>query len=49
MYPGTRACHDANVRHYAAYLRVSEPLSAFSDAQIEDIIKYIRSLKPRQG
>ncbi len=23
--------------------------SAFSDAQIEDIIKYIRSLKPRQG
>ena len=33
MYPCTRACHDANVRPYAAYLRVYEPLSAFSDAE----------------
>jgi hypothetical protein len=33
MYRGTRACHDANVRPYAAYLRVYEPLSAFSDAE----------------
>ena len=23
--------------------------AAFSDAQIDDIIKYIRSLKPREG
>jgi len=33
MYPAARPCHDSNVRPYAAYLRVYEPLSAFSDAE----------------
>jgi hypothetical protein len=50
MYPGTRACHDANVRPYAAYLRVYEPLSAFSDAEGRYWAEYAASAqRPRRA
>ena len=47
--PRTRACHDANVRPYAAYLRVYEPLSAFSDAEGRYWSEYAASaVRPRR-
>ena len=50
MYPGTRACHDANVRPYAAYLRVYEPLSAFSEAEGRYWAEYAASAqRPRRA
>jgi hypothetical protein len=50
MYPGTRPCHDSNVRPYAAYLRVYEPLSAFSDAEGQYWSKYAASVqRPRRA
>jgi len=50
MYPGTRACHDSNVRPYAAYLRVYEPLSAFSDAEGQYWSEYAASAqRPRRA
>ena len=50
MYRGTRACHDANVRPYAAYLRVYEPLSAFSDAEGRYWAEYAASAaRPRRA
>ncbi len=50
MYRGTRACHDANVRPYAAYLRVYEPLSAFSDAEGRYWAQYAASAaRPRRA
>jgi hypothetical protein len=50
MYPRTRACHDANVRPYAAYLRVYEPLSAFSDAEGRYWSEYAASARrPRRA
>ena len=50
MYRGTRACHDANVRPYAAYLRVYEPLSAFSDAEGRYWAEYAASAaRPRRS
>ncbi len=50
MYRGTRACHDANVRPYAAYLRVYEPLSAFSDAEGRYWAEYAASaVRPRRA
>ncbi len=49
MYRVTRACHDANVRPYAAYLRVYEPLSAFSDAEGRYWAEYAASaVRPRR-
>ena len=50
MYRGTHACHDANVRPYAAYLRVYEPLSAFSDAEGRYWAEYAASTaRPRRA
>jgi hypothetical protein len=50
MYRATRACHDANVRPYAAYLRVYEPLSAFSDAEGRYWAQYAASAqRPRRA
>jgi hypothetical protein len=50
MYPAPGACHDANVRPYAAYLRVYEPLSAFSDAEGRYWAEYARSAqRPRRA
>jgi hypothetical protein len=50
MYPRTRACHDSNVRPYAAYLRVYEPLSAFSDAEGRYWSEYAASARhPRRA
>ncbi|MCW2910344.1 MAG: hypothetical protein JWL68_5133 [Actinomycetia bacterium] len=50
MYPGTPPCHDANVRPYAAYLRVYEPLSAFSDAEGRYWAEYAASAqRPRRA
>jgi hypothetical protein len=50
MYPATGACHDANVRPYAAYLRVYEPLSAFSDAEGRYWAEYAASAqRPRRA
>jgi hypothetical protein len=50
MYPATRACHDANVRPYAAYLRVYEPLSAFSDTEGRYWAEYAGSAqRPRRA
>ncbi len=50
MYRGSRACHDANVRPYAAYLRVYEPLSAFSDAEGRYWAQYAASAaRPRRA
>ena len=50
MYPGTPPCHDANVRPYAAYLRVYEPLSAFSDAEGRYWSEYAASAaRPRRA
>src|SRR5258706_12702584 len=50
MYPATRACHDANVRPYAAYLRVYEPLSAFSEAEGRYWAEYAASVqRPRRA
>jgi hypothetical protein len=50
MYRVTRACHDANVRPYAAYLRVYEPLSAFSDAEGWYWAEYAASaVRPRRA
>ncbi len=50
MYRVTRACHDANVRPYAAYLRVYEPLSAFSDAEGRYWAEYAASaVRPRRA
>ena len=50
MYPATRACHDANVRPYAAYLRVYEPLSAFSDTEGRYWAEYAASAqRPRRA
>jgi hypothetical protein len=50
MYPGTRPCHDSNVRPYAAYLRVYEPLSAFSDAEGRYWSEYAASVqRPRRA
>jgi hypothetical protein len=50
MYRSTRPCHDANVRPYAAYLRVYEPLSAFSDAEGRYWAEYAASLqRPRRA
>ncbi len=50
MYRGTRACHDANVRPYAAYLRVYEPLSAFGDAERRYWAEYAASVqRPRRA
>ena len=50
MYRGSRACHDANVRPYAAYLRVYEPLSAFSEAEGRYWAQYAASAaRPRRA
>jgi hypothetical protein len=50
MYRDTRACHDANVRPYAAYLRVYEPLSAFSDTESRYWAQYAASAnRPRRA
>ena len=50
MYRGTRACHDASVRPYAAYLRVYEPVSAFSDAEGRYWAEYAASAqRPRRA
>lgn len=50
MYRVTRACHDANVRPYAAYLRVYEPVSAFSDAEGRYWAEYAASAqRPRRA
>ena len=50
MYRGTRACHDSNVRPYAAYLRVYEPLSSFSDAERRYWTEYAASAqRPRRA
>jgi hypothetical protein len=50
MYRVTRACHDSNVRPYAAYLRVYEPLSAFSDAEGRYWSEYAASAqRPRRA
>ena len=50
MYRGTPPCHDANVRPYAAYLRVYEPLSAFSDAEGRYWSEYAASAaRPRRA
>src|SRR5450755_1506630 len=50
MYRATRACHDSNVRPYAAYLRVYEPLSAFSDAERRYWAEYAASAqRPRRA
>jgi hypothetical protein len=50
MYPATRPCHDSNVRPYAAYLRVYEPLSAFSDAEGRYWSQYAASAqRPRRA
>ena len=50
MYRGTRACHDSNVRPYAAYLRVYEPLSAFSDTERRYWAEYAASAqRPRRA
>ena len=49
MYRVTQACHDANVRPYAAYLRVYEPLSAFSDPEGRYWAQYAASAnRPRR-
>ena len=50
MYPAARPCHDSNVRPYAAYLRVYEPLSAFSDAEGRYWSEYAASAqRPRRA
>jgi hypothetical protein len=50
MYRATRPCHDANVRPYTAYLRVYEPLSAFSDADGRYWAEYAASAqRPRRA
>ena len=50
MYPAARPCHDSNVRPYAAYLRVYEPLSAFSDAEGRYWSQYAASAqRPRRA
>ncbi len=50
MYRATGACHDANVRPYAAYLRVYEPLSAFSDTESRYWAEYAASSqRPRRA
>ncbi len=50
MYRVTQACHDANVRPYAAYLRVYEPLSAFSDPEGRYWAQYAASAnRPRRA
>jgi hypothetical protein len=44
------ACHDANVLPYAAYLRVYEPLSAFSDVESRRWAGYAESQdRPRRA
>ena len=48
--PRYAPCHDANVRPYAAYLRVYEPLSAFSDAEGRYWSEYAASAaRPRRA
>jgi len=50
MYRAARPCHDSNVRPYAAYLRVYEPLSAFSDAEGRYWSEYAASARrPRRA
>src|SRR5580692_4515746 len=50
MYPAARPCHDSNVRPYAAYLRVYEPLSAFSEAEGRYWAGYASSVqRPRRA
>jgi hypothetical protein len=50
MYPAARACHDANVRPYAAYLRVYEPVSSFSEPEGRYWAQYAASAqRPRRA
>jgi hypothetical protein len=50
MYRATSSCHDAKVRPYAAYLRVYEPLSAFSPAEARRWAEYAASPhRPRRA
>ena len=50
MYRAALACHDANVRPYAAYLRVYEPLSAFGSAEARRWADYAASpQRPRRA
>ena len=50
MYRAALACHDANVRPYAAYLRVYEPLSAFGPAEARRWADYAASpQRPRRA
>ena len=50
MYRATSSCHDAKVRPYAAYLRVYEPLSAFSPAEARRWADYAASPhRPRRA
>src|SRR5580692_3853084 len=50
MYPAARPCHDSNVRPYAAYLRVYQPLSAFSEAEGRYWAGYASSVqRPRRA
>src|SRR5487761_1229431 len=50
MYQATSPCHDANVRPYAAYLRVYEPLSAFGPAEARRWADYAASpQRPRRA
>lgn len=48
--PRTCSCHDAKVRPYAAYLRVYEPLAAFSEAEGRRWAEYATSPnRPRRA
>jgi hypothetical protein len=48
--PRPISCHDANVRPYAAYLRVYEPLAAFSEAEGQRWAEYAASPnRPRRA
>lgn len=48
--PRPRSCHDANVRPYAAYLRVYEPLAAFSEAERQRWSEYaVSPNRPRRA
>ena len=46
LYPAVTPCHDAFVLPYAAYLRVYEPLSAFSGAEARHWLTYAVPARP---